>query len=204
MTRSIARTTAASAVLILGSLAGCSSDDQASSDSAGSSDSGASNDSGGDSASDSGGDSGASDDSASGGGDYCEALADAKKQSEDLAASGADIGAGLQDSLDTLRELADKAPDEVSGEWQTIEDGFDSFEQAIEDEGLTIEEFFQAAQDPSQLPKDVDITTMQKLGAKLQQLNTPEVADAQKKIDAHAQQECRIDFSNDPGGAASQ
>ncbi len=189
MKRSMTRTAAAGAVLVLATLTGCSGDGGSDGDSSASSESTQASEGA------------SSEGSTSGDGsidEYCTALEEAKKQSE--SAAGTDLSA----SVESLRKLQDSAPDEVSGEWKTVVDGFDEFEQAIKDAGLTLDEFTEVAQDPSKLPKGVKVADVQKLGQELQTLNSPELTSAQDAIDAHAEKECGVNLNDTPGEAPTQ
>ncbi|CAN5847302.1 hypothetical protein BH20ACT6_BH20ACT6_08540 [soil metagenome] len=191
MKRMTTRTAAAGVVLVLGSLAGCSGDDAASSDQAAEEASSA-------------------DEPTSGAGgsneEYCAALKDAKAEFEALEGSNPDSMKKLDSSLDTMRELGDKSPDEVSSEWKTLVSGIDQLEQAVQDAGLTLDQLSAISEnpDPKSLPKGVTIEKVQKLGVELQQLNSEQMSQAQDKIDANAQQECGITLSDNPGEEPTQ
>ncbi len=203
MNRSMTRTAVAGAVLVLGSLAGCAGEDAAS-DEAESAAEASGADTGDTGNTDSGdtdtGDTGDDTTGESGGGDYCAALEDAKAELD--AVSGGDAGAikGFADAFDTMRNVGEQAPDEVSAEWETVVAGIDQVEQAVEDAGLTMDDLAAVAEspDPENLPDGVTIESLQQLGTEMQQLNSPELTAAQGAIDAHAQEECDITLDQAP------
>lgn len=200
MKRLTTRTAAASAVLVLGLLAGCSGGDSASESADGASESSSSESSSSESgSSESGGDaqssSGASTE------EYCTALKAAKEDFAGLDGGGADGAAGIQKAFDTMRALSEKAPDEVATEWQTLVSGLDDFEKAVADAGLTFEQLAElpSSPTPQNLPNGVTPEKLQQLTVEVQKLQDPNVSAAQDTIDANAEKECGVTLGGGSG-----
>lgn len=202
MKRLTTRTAAASAVLVLGSLAGCSGGDSASENADDASESSSSEGSSSESGSS---ESGGGSESSSGASteEYCTALKAAEKDFEGLDGGGADGAAGIQTAFDTMRELSQKAPDEVATEWQTLVSGLDDFEQAVADAGLTFEQLAElpSSPTPQNLPEGVTPEKLQQLTVEVQKLQDPQVSAAQGTIDANAEKECGVTLG---GGSGEQ
>ena len=162
MKRSTARTAAAGAVVVLGSLTGCGGDDGGG---------------GGESSAD----------------DYCGAVEAAKAQFDDLETGNF---VAFDQAFDTLRGLAEQAPEEVAAEWQVLVGGLDQFESALENAGLSLEEFGAYVEDPANPPEGLDPAALEQLGTELQSLDSGEFTQASEAITKHAQSECGVDLED--------
>jgi hypothetical protein len=65
---------------------------------------------------------------------YCDAVEDHQQQLSDTV--GSDDPAALIDALDTFRDLQDKAPRDISDEWQQVVDRIEALQQALDDAGV--------------------------------------------------------------------
>jgi len=174
MKPSTLRAAVAGAVVVLFSLVGC----------------------GGDSGEDSGAASSAPESTASSTEDYCSSLEDAKAEFESFGQAGS---AGFEESLSTLRGIAEQAPEEVAPQWETMVGFLDGFEQAVTDAGLTLEQLEQIQQNPQSLPEGVDPAKLQELITTVQGLGAAEVEQASKAINKHAKAECGITLDEPTG-----
>jgi hypothetical protein len=123
-----------------------------------------------------------------GGGDtdaYCGGLEDAK------AAFSGDMDATKFDELsDQVGELVDDAPDEVKGDWETLQGALDELNGALEDAGLTAADL----EDPEKLA-EVDPEDAAKIQEVAESLSSDETEEASDNIQEHAKDECDIDLS---------
>lgn len=124
-----------------------------------------------------------------GGGDteaYCDGLKDAEN-----AFSG-DMDPGAMDQVsDTISDLADDAPDEVSGDWETLENAYGDFEDALEDAGLSTEDM----SDPEKL-QSMDPEDMQKIQDASESMSSDDITKATDNIEKHAKDECDVDLGS--------
>ena len=125
--------------------------------------------------------------------EYCTQLEDTQESIQSLEEGDPTQFAA---AFEAFRGLAEVAPEEVAADWDTLVSGVDQLEAALEDVGLTLEEFGQIAADPSQLPDDVDAQKLQELGPKLEELNSPEFDRASDAISTHAEEECGVTLDN--------
>ena len=125
-----------------------------------------------------------------GGGDteaYCDTLSSTKDDIEGLEAG--DPGA-FQTAFDAFDKLADEAPNEVSDDWATMQEGVQKIEQAFEDAGLQLDELDEVM--GGEVPEGVDMAKLEELGTTLEELDSEEFNDASDAIEEHAQEECDI------------
>lgn len=117
------------------------------------------------------------------GGDYCDLLRGAADSFSTLDPT--DFAA----TVDTFREIAAAAPSEVSAEWGQLVGVLDEFTSALEDAGLTFEDFA----DPDALAT-LDPATLQRISELAQGLDA-DTKSATDAIEQHALDECGVDLN---------
>ena len=117
-----------------------------------------------------------------GGTAYCDALTDDQQY---FAEDG--TGALLLDHGDELRDLADKAPDDLSDEWQTVNTALAGLADALDAAGVRPEDF-----SGGRAPASLSQEEQQKIAAAASQLTEPDVVDAFRGIDQQAKDVCKI------------
>ncbi|MFT4299480.1 MAG: hypothetical protein QM597_07595 [Aeromicrobium sp.] len=122
---------------------------------------------------------------------YCDLLEDAEAQFEEF-----DEGdfSDFSDILDTFESLADAAPSEIESDWETVMEGMDIFVDAVDDLGMTVEEFASMSSE-SDLPEGVDASEFAEVMADLEELNDAKYEDAGDAIEEHASDECGVELS---------
>ena len=123
-------------------------------------------------------------------GAYCDDLDAAKTQIEDLQSG--DPGQ-LGPALESIKQLADEAPDEVSEDWAVLDENVTKLEQVFADAGLDLDDL--EGLQSGEIPEGLDVEKLQGIGTELQDLNGQEMQDAQQAIREHAKDECDIDFN---------
>ena len=126
---------------------------------------------------------------ASGSGDYCSDLKDAKKEVDAL--KDGDFS-DLEKTTDAMHKLADEAPDEIKEDWEILVDGVDKLVAALKKAGLDDDDM--ATLQSGQIPDGVDMTALQSLMAEIQALDTEGFQKAGDNINKHAKDECGIDL----------
>jgi hypothetical protein len=130
--------------------------------------------------------------SSSSSGSYCDELKSDKAYFESLSGSNADVS-----KLDTVfakvHTLADKAPDNVSADWKTLDNAITTLENALKAAGIKPSDL--AAMQNGQVPKGVDLQKLQALAPKLQALSSSDVSAAADKIAADAKKSCGVDLT---------
>jgi hypothetical protein len=119
--------------------------------------------------------------------DYCDSLEDA--QSTFSSIEGDDV-AGIGDAVDTLRDIGDQAPDEVSDDWEVLIGTFDEMESALEDAGLSFDDLEQLQ--TGELPEGVEPADLEGLNETFSSLSDEGVEEAGNNIETHADEECGI------------
>ncbi|WP_243059931.1 hypothetical protein [Nocardioides sp. SR21] len=66
--------------------------------------------------------------------DYCDAVADRQQELSDIVGSG-EPDALLQ-ALDVFQQLQDRAPDDISDEWQQLVGRIEALQDALDDAGV--------------------------------------------------------------------
>jgi len=126
--------------------------------------------------------------------EYCAALEGAQKDLADLAAD-ADVGKGeqpgdtLTPTLDVLRDVRAKAPDDLKDEWDTVVFAYEDLADAAEQAGI----------DPADLvsgrtPEGLSPQEARHVGAVAAKLESPRVVDAATGIEDHAREVCDVEF----------
>jgi hypothetical protein len=125
----------------------------------------------------------------SGGGDteaYCDGLKDAES-----AFSGNMDASAIEEISDTIGDLADDAPEEVSDDWETLDNAYGDFEDALEDAGLSTADL----EDPEKL-QGLEEEDMQKIQEATEAMGTDDVSEATDNIEKHAKDECDVDLGS--------
>jgi hypothetical protein len=133
---------------------------------------------------------GGDDGGSAGGGDYCDSIADAKAELEDI--QGGDIG-GFEQAIETVHELADEAPDEVADDWEVLEGGIDDLVAALEKAGIEPSDL--EAISRGEMPPGLDPAKLQTLAEDMQDFGGEEFETATDNIEKHAKDECDVDLS---------
>jgi hypothetical protein len=60
------------------------------------------------------------------GSEYCDLITNAEEDSS-LADADPSDPEGMEQLTSTFREIADAAPDDIQGDWETVADGFEAF-----------------------------------------------------------------------------
>lgn len=123
------------------------------------------------------------------GGDYCGDLKAAKKDVD--AIKGGDLK-DIENTVDTMHDLADEAPSEIKDDWKTLVEGVDKLLAAIKKAGLDDKDM--ATLQSGQMPDGVDMTALQELMTEIQALNTDEFKKAGENINKHAKDTCGVDL----------
>ncbi|SDE23482.1 hypothetical protein [Nocardioides lianchengensis] len=142
-----------------------------------------------------GGDDGSGSDDASGGGggdsSYCDKLSGFRDTLQNTSDASS-----FTKFKDAAEELADEAPDEVSGDWEKIQDAFGQLEDKLEEAGLSIEDL----DDPTAL-QSADPEAMATLQEELTKIGE-DLDGAGEKISDHAESECDIDLDGSDDSAS--
>jgi hypothetical protein len=121
--------------------------------------------------------------------DYCDELKSAK---DAFASFDGGDPTKFSDAIQQLRDLGGQAPDEISGDWQTMVEAMDGLEGAVEDAGLSFEDL--ATLDEGTLPEGVTVEDITKLQADIKALDDPKIEEAGNNISEHAKSECGVDI----------
>jgi hypothetical protein len=130
--------------------------------------------------------------SSSASGDYCSELKADKTYFEGLTGTGADAGK-FDEVFQRIHTLADDAPDNVSADWQKLDNAITTIENALKEAGISPSDL--ASMQAGQVPSDVDPSKIQALLPKLQALNSQDVSDAADRISADAKKTCGVDLN---------
>jgi hypothetical protein len=87
--------------------------------------------------------------------------------------------------ISQLRDIGDDAPSEVADDWEVLVGGFDTFQQALEDAGLSLEDLA----DPQSM-NNLDPKALQQLTQQLKSLDSKQFEQAGENISRHAEAEC--------------
>ena len=120
---------------------------------------------------------------------YCADLKSAKQQVDAL--KDGDFSA-LAKTTEVMHQLADEAPDEIKGDWESLVASVDQLVALLEGAGLSDQDM--ASLQSGQIPDGADMKALQQLMSELQALNTTEFQQASDNIDQHAQDECGLDL----------
>lgn len=130
---------------------------------------------------------GSSDDGASG--TYCEGIKSAKPVFESL--SKGDL-AQLEEGFNTFHDLAKKAPDDLKGDWKTLDNAATTIETALAGAGVKMSDL--SGIQSGKVPAGVDMTKLAGLAGDLQKLNNADFAKARTAISDQAKDTCKVDL----------
>lgn len=116
---------------------------------------------------------------------YCTQL-EADQQEFSEMFQGDDPGA-LLEHRELLGKLADKAPDDLTDEWQTFLNAVDGLQDALDEAGVEPGDFEDGAP-----PKDLDAAERKSVTDAADTLASAEVVDAATGIDQHARDVCKV------------
>ena len=126
-------------------------------------------------------------------GSYCDELKSDKAYFQSLGGSNADVS-NLDQVFAKVHSLANDAPDNVAGDWKTLDDAVTTFENALKEAGVKPSDL--AAMQNGQVPQGVDMSKLQALATKLQALSSSDVSKAADNIAADAKKSCNIDLTS--------
>ncbi|WP_293784944.1 hypothetical protein [uncultured Aeromicrobium sp.] len=92
--------------------------------------------------------------------------------------------------MDDMTEIEDTAPEEIVGQWQTFAGTIRQLQAAVEEQGLTIAELLQIAQQAQVSPEDQE--RLQAVDGALADLDLDELGGASQAIADHAETECEL------------
>lgn len=121
---------------------------------------------------------------------YCSAVKDDNKTLQKLAStSGKSSGDVVGKSLDIFKDLQDKAPHDVTAEWDTFVSAWQGLSDALHSAGV----------DPSQLeagkkPAGVSEAQYQAVTGAAEELRSQRVLDAAQGIERHASDVCKVEL----------
>ncbi|GHJ61263.1 hypothetical protein NOK12_37810 [Nocardioides sp. OK12] len=120
---------------------------------------------------------------------YCEELAGSRDQFEAIDSGEAGSFAEL---IDVFERLGDAAPDEVSEQWATLNEGTAELEDRLDEAGLSVEDL--DAMVSGDAEADMDLEKLEEVGAALEGFGGEEFETAADEIAEHAKTECDIDL----------
>ncbi|MET0998927.1 MAG: hypothetical protein ABWX73_09455 [Marmoricola sp.] len=122
-----------------------------------------------------------------GGGDYCGALEEQRKEIADMLASGSP--SALLDGLPMLRDLAEQAPDDLTDEWETLIRALDGLDDAISKAGVKPGDF-----EDGKPPAGLSVTDQKAIADAAGQIGADEVVQASSGIEQQARDVCKINL----------
>ncbi len=120
---------------------------------------------------------------------YCDEL---EKVSEPFADLSTGDFSQIDQVMDDLTALEDKAPEEIQDDWQTFGSTIRELQSAVEEEGLTIAEMIELAQQPDL--SEEDQARLVAVDEALSDLDLEAVGTASGEISEHAEQTCDLDL----------
>lgn len=120
--------------------------------------------------------------------DYCDAVTSHQKDLSEI------VGAGKPDAmleaLDIFRDLQDKAPSDVSDEWQQVVGSVETLQKALDDAGVD-----GATYDRDHPPADVTAAQKKAIDAAAARVGGAETLQAIKDLDQEARDVCHTPLS---------
>ena len=113
---------------------------------------------------------------------YCDDLKSAEKDLKNIGQDPDDINK----AVDTFKQIASDAPEEVKSDWKILIDGMEVMADAFSDMGST-----DASADPEAAMK-----ALEKAQEKMKDLDQDKLKKAGEEIDAHAKKACDIDLGS--------
>ncbi|MCW2763078.1 MAG: hypothetical protein JWR85_3279 [Marmoricola sp.] len=120
-------------------------------------------------------------------GGYCSALDADRKQIADMI--GSDSPSALLDGLPMLRDLAAKAPDDLTDEWQTYLGALGGLDDALEKAGVKPSDF-----DAGKPPAGLSAAEQKAIADAATAVGTQEVVDASSGIEQQARDVCKVNL----------
>lgn len=118
---------------------------------------------------------------------YCAELADSRDQFEAID-SGGEVSFG--ELIDVVDQLGDAAPDEVSEQWATLNEGTDELQDRLDEADIDVDELDRMVS--GDIDEDVDLEKLEEVGAALEGFGGQEYDQAADEIAEHAEAECDI------------
>ncbi len=122
-----------------------------------------------------------------GGASYCDALEEQRNEIADMLASGSP--SALLDGLPMLRDLAEKAPDDLADEWETLIRALDGLDDAISRAGVKPADF-----EDGKPPAGLSVTDQKAIADAAGQIGADEVVQASSGIEQQARDVCKINL----------
>lgn len=116
--------------------------------------------------------------------EYCAAVEDHQQELSDLVGSG-DPDALLQ-ALDAFRDLQDKAPGDITDEWQQVVTSIEALQQALDDAGID-----PATYDRDHPPAGLSAEDRARIDAAAKQLGGGTTLRALQDLDQQARDVCK-------------
>lgn len=135
---------------------------------------------------------GGSDNSSSG--SYCNDIKSASDQFKGLSTTDLS-GDNFTQLNSAVHKIAGEAPGEIKGSWTLLGNQFDALQKAMDDAGLSMDEFNRVTQGDT---SGIDPSKLGTLGKALQNLDTTGVSAATEKIQTQVKNDCDIDLKSNP------
>jgi hypothetical protein len=116
--------------------------------------------------------------------EYCDAVQDHQQELSDLLGSGQPDA--LLKALDVLRDLQDKAPDDISDEWQQLVGRIETLQQALDDAGVD-----PATYDRDRPPADLTHEQTAAIDAAAEELGSGTTLRALQDLEQQARDVCK-------------
>ncbi len=114
---------------------------------------------------------------------YCDAVTDHQQELSDIVGGG-EPDALLQ-ALDAFHDLEDKAPSDISDEWQQVVSGIEGLQKALDDAGVD-----PATYDRKKPPSGLSDEQRRAIDAAATRLGSAETAQALQDLDQQARDVC--------------
>jgi hypothetical protein len=132
---------------------------------------------------------------------YCSALRGDRAQLTELARKagqkGGEGSAAFASTVRVLTELRDKAPEDVSGDWDTLVSALQGLRDAIEESGASPAEL-----SGGRRPPGVTSGQFSAVRQAAAELSTTAVQQAGRSIEQHSLDVCKVDLGRGLGGVA--
>ena len=119
--------------------------------------------------------------------DYCSALEEHNKEIAEMV--GSDSPAALLSGLPTLKELADRSPEDLSDEWQTFIVALDGLAAAIRKAGVKPSDFT-----GGKPPSGLSAADQKAIADAANQIGTDDVVEASGGIEQQARDVCKVNL----------
>ena len=119
--------------------------------------------------------------------DYCAALNSHQRQFADMTSQNSPVA--LLDARSMFKSLADKAPDDITDDWQTLLLAIDGLQKALDDVGVKASQFVDGK------PPDTLSSAQRKvIAVAADQVSAQSTVDAANAIDQEARDVCKINL----------